>query len=133
MKAFVSAISCIQLGIAAAQTPPLVKEGTTHFHPEHTTGEAGFRRARKSCVPPPSSRTSRRWDFNGCATSPAARPPSARCCRDSPRSPRRNRAGSWLASLEALNPQRVVPAHGELADASVIGEYRDYLRALERI
>jgi glyoxylase-like metal-dependent hydrolase (beta-lactamase superfamily II) len=45
-----------------------------------------------------------------------------------------SRVGSWLASLDALDafrPQRLVPAHGELADASAIGEYRAYLTALQ--
>jgi glyoxylase-like metal-dependent hydrolase (beta-lactamase superfamily II) len=44
-----------------------------------------------------------------------------------------SRAGSWIASLEAmdaLRATRLVPAHGELADASIIGRYRDYLIAL---
>jgi glyoxylase-like metal-dependent hydrolase (beta-lactamase superfamily II) len=44
-----------------------------------------------------------------------------------------SRAGSWLASLDAmaaLGAQRLVPAHGELADASAIGQYRDYFTAL---
>jgi cyclase len=44
-----------------------------------------------------------------------------------------SRAASWLASLDALDAlraQRLVPAHGALADASAIGQYRDYLTAL---
>jgi glyoxylase-like metal-dependent hydrolase (beta-lactamase superfamily II) len=45
-----------------------------------------------------------------------------------------SRAGSWIASLEALDSfraVRLVPAHGPLADASIIGQYRDYLKALQ--
>jgi len=45
-----------------------------------------------------------------------------------------SRAGSWIASLEALEAfraVRLVPAHGPLADASIIGQYRDYLKALQ--
>jgi glyoxylase-like metal-dependent hydrolase (beta-lactamase superfamily II) len=45
-----------------------------------------------------------------------------------------SRAGSWIASLEALEGFRavhLVPAHGPLADASIIGQYRDYLKALQ--
>jgi glyoxylase-like metal-dependent hydrolase (beta-lactamase superfamily II) len=44
-----------------------------------------------------------------------------------------SRVGSWLASLDALDAlraQRLVPAHGALAEASAIGRYRDYLTAL---
>jgi len=45
-----------------------------------------------------------------------------------------SRAGSWIASLEALDALRavrLVPAHGPLAEASIIGQYRDYLKALQ--
>jgi glyoxylase-like metal-dependent hydrolase (beta-lactamase superfamily II) len=45
-----------------------------------------------------------------------------------------SRAGSWIASLEALDAlraARLVPAHGPLAEASIIGQYRDYLKALQ--
>jgi glyoxylase-like metal-dependent hydrolase (beta-lactamase superfamily II) len=45
-----------------------------------------------------------------------------------------SRADSWLASLDALDAfraARLVPAHGEMADASIIGQYRDYLKALQ--
>jgi glyoxylase-like metal-dependent hydrolase (beta-lactamase superfamily II) len=45
-----------------------------------------------------------------------------------------SRAGPWIASLEALEAfraVRLVPAHGPLADASIIGQYRDYLKALQ--
>jgi glyoxylase-like metal-dependent hydrolase (beta-lactamase superfamily II) len=44
-----------------------------------------------------------------------------------------SRSTTWLASLdamEALKAERVVPAHGEMTDASVIGAYRGYLQAL---
>jgi glyoxylase-like metal-dependent hydrolase (beta-lactamase superfamily II) len=44
-----------------------------------------------------------------------------------------SRAGSWLASLEAMDAfraLRLVPAHGPLADASIIGQYAGYLRDL---
>jgi glyoxylase-like metal-dependent hydrolase (beta-lactamase superfamily II) len=44
-----------------------------------------------------------------------------------------SRVGTWLASLDtmqAFGAQRVVPAHGEMTDASVIGQYRDYLAGL---
>jgi glyoxylase-like metal-dependent hydrolase (beta-lactamase superfamily II) len=45
-----------------------------------------------------------------------------------------SRVDSWLASLDALDAfraQRLVPAHGDLADASAIGRYRDYMAALQ--
>jgi len=44
-----------------------------------------------------------------------------------------SRVGSWLTSLDALDAlgaQRLVPAHGALADATAIKRYRDYLAAL---
>jgi glyoxylase-like metal-dependent hydrolase (beta-lactamase superfamily II) len=43
-------------------------------------------------------------------------------------------ARSWLASLDALDKldaSRVVPAHGDVTDASVIGAYRDFISALQ--
>jgi glyoxylase-like metal-dependent hydrolase (beta-lactamase superfamily II) len=43
-------------------------------------------------------------------------------------------ARSWLASLDELdklNARTVVGAHYPIADASLIGEYRDYLKALQ--
>lgn len=46
----------------------------THFHPEHTTGEAGLPPAAKSSAPRPSSRTSTRWACSGCRSSPAGLP-----------------------------------------------------------
>lgn len=44
-------------------------------------------------------------------------------------------ARSWIASLNELDTfgaRRVVPAHGVMTDASVIGAYRDYLVALQQ-
>src|SRR5262245_10166398 len=44
-----------------------------------------------------------------------------------------SRAGSWLASLEAMDAfraLRLVPAHGPVSDASIIGQYAGYLREL---
>jgi glyoxylase-like metal-dependent hydrolase (beta-lactamase superfamily II) len=41
---------------------------------------------------------------------------------------------TWLKSLEALDAfkaQRLVPAHGPLADASIIGQYRAYMKGLQ--
>ena len=164
----------------------------THFHPEHTTGEAGF---------PPSAKIIRataqqqdieemgmQWVQNFASRSPAIaevlqgitgfRKPaelfdkektvdlggvSVRLVRLGPGHTRgdtvffveqdrvlfsgdlvmsrlfpafatpQSRVGSWLASLDALDAfraQRLVPAHGALADASIIGQYRDYLTAL---
>jgi glyoxylase-like metal-dependent hydrolase (beta-lactamase superfamily II) len=164
----------------------------THFHPEHTTGEAGF---------PPSAKVVRaraqqqdieemgmKWVQNFASRSPVIaetlqgitgfRKPAelfdnektldlggvrVRLVRLGPGHTRgdtvffvepdrvlfsgdlamsrifpafatpQSRAGSWIASLDAmdaLGAQRLVPAHGELADASIIGRYRDYLTAL---
>ena len=45
-----------------------------------------------------------------------------------------SRVGSWLTSLdelEKLKPATVIGAHYPVTDASVIREYRDYLRALQ--
>jgi glyoxylase-like metal-dependent hydrolase (beta-lactamase superfamily II) len=45
-----------------------------------------------------------------------------------------SRADTWLKSLDALDalhPQRLVPSHGPLADASIIGQYRAYLKGLQ--
>ena len=45
-----------------------------------------------------------------------------------------SRADTWIASLDALEAfraVRLVPAHGPLADASIIGQYRDYLKGLQ--
>jgi glyoxylase-like metal-dependent hydrolase (beta-lactamase superfamily II) len=46
-----------------------------------------------------------------------------------------SRSDTWLKSLEALDAfhaQRLVPAHGPLADASIIGQYRDYMKGLQQ-
>ena len=45
-----------------------------------------------------------------------------------------SRSRSWLASLDqlsALKPRTVIGAHYPVTDASVIDEYRDYLKALQ--
>jgi glyoxylase-like metal-dependent hydrolase (beta-lactamase superfamily II) len=45
-----------------------------------------------------------------------------------------SRADTWLKSLDALDAlgaQRLVPSHGPLADASIIGQYRGYLKGLQ--
>jgi len=46
-----------------------------------------------------------------------------------------SRADTWLKSLDALDAlgaQRLVPSHGPLADASIIGQYRAYLKGLQQ-
>jgi glyoxylase-like metal-dependent hydrolase (beta-lactamase superfamily II) len=43
-------------------------------------------------------------------------------------------ARSWLMSLDVLDKfgaKRVVPAHGDMTDASVISAYRDFIRSLQ--
>jgi glyoxylase-like metal-dependent hydrolase (beta-lactamase superfamily II) len=43
-------------------------------------------------------------------------------------------AQAWLLSLNrltALRPEKIVGAHGEIGDAGMIGEWRDYLHALQ--
>jgi glyoxylase-like metal-dependent hydrolase (beta-lactamase superfamily II) len=43
-------------------------------------------------------------------------------------------ARSWLVALDRMDTYKatkLVPSHGELADASIIGAYRDYLKALQ--
>ena len=45
-----------------------------------------------------------------------------------------SRSDTWLTSLEALDAfkaQRLVPAHGPLADASIIGQYLAYIKSLQ--
>ena len=45
-----------------------------------------------------------------------------------------SRSDTWLKSLDALDAfhaQRLVPSHGPLADASIIGQYRSYLKDLQ--
>jgi glyoxylase-like metal-dependent hydrolase (beta-lactamase superfamily II) len=42
-----------------------------------------------------------------------------------------SRSDTWLKSLDALDElhaQRLVPSHGPLADASIIGQYRTYIK-----
>jgi len=46
-----------------------------------------------------------------------------------------SRSDTWLKSLDALDAfhaQRLVPSHGPLADASIIGQYRAYLKGLQQ-
>jgi hypothetical protein len=41
---------------------------------------------------------------------------------------------TWLASLDALdalNPLKVVGSHGEMGDATLISDYRSYLKTVE--
>lgn len=43
-------------------------------------------------------------------------------------------ARSWLVALDRMDTYKatkLVPSHGEMADASIIGAYRDYLKALQ--
>ncbi len=43
-------------------------------------------------------------------------------------------ARNWLVSLDrmdTLNAVKLVPSHGDVADAAIIGAYRDYLKALQ--
>ena len=165
----------------------------THFHPEHTTGEAGF---------PPGAKIIRaraqqqdidemgmQWVKNFASRSPVIaetlqgitgfRQPaelfdkektldlggvSVRLVRLGPGHTRgdtvffvdgdrvlfsgdlamsrlfpafatpQSRVGTWLAALDVLQSfgaLRVVPAHGEMVDASVIGQYRGYLAGLQ--
>ncbi|HEY1290946.1 MAG TPA: MBL fold metallo-hydrolase [Burkholderiales bacterium] len=45
-----------------------------------------------------------------------------------------SRSDTWLKSLDALDAlhaQRLVPSHGPLADASIIGQYRAYIKSLQ--
>jgi len=45
-----------------------------------------------------------------------------------------SRVSSWLTSLDALDAFRairLVPAHGHIADSSIIGEYRGYMKSLQ--
>jgi hypothetical protein len=45
-----------------------------------------------------------------------------------------SRSDTWLKSLDALDAfraQRLVPSHGPLAGASIIGQYRAYLKGLQ--
>jgi len=164
----------------------------THFHPEHTTGEAGFpasaKIVRAKTQQQDIEEMGMQWVQNFASRSPAIgevlrgfesfRKPaelfdtektidlggvSVRLLRLGPGHTRgdtvffveqdrvlfsgdlvmsqlypafatpQSRVASWLASLDALDAlraQRLVPAHGALADNSAIGRYRDYLTAL---
>ena len=42
---------------------------------------------------------------------------------------------AWLAALDtldAMKPARVVPSHGEMGDAAMIGDYRRFLVTVQR-
>lgn len=164
----------------------------THFHPEHTTGEAGFPASAKViralAQQQDVEEMGMKWVQNFASRSPAIaevlqgitgfRAPAevfetektvdlggvrVRLVRLGPGHTRgdtvffveedrvlfsgdlvmsrifpafatpQSRVTSWLASLDALDAfraQRLVPAHGELAEGSAIGQYRAYLQAL---
>jgi glyoxylase-like metal-dependent hydrolase (beta-lactamase superfamily II) len=164
----------------------------THFHPEHTTGEAGFPATAKIVRAAAQQRDieelGMQWVKNFADRSPAIaeslkgfarfRAPAelfeaektldlggvkVRLIRLGPGHTRgdtvffveedrvlfsgdlamsklfpafatpQSRVGSWLTSLDAmdgLKAQRLVPAHGELADGTLIGRYREYLKGL---
>lgn len=165
----------------------------THFHPEHTTGEAGFpptaRIIRAAAQQQDIEEMGMKWVQNFASRTPAIadvlqgftafRTPAelfereksldlggvtVRLVRLGPGHTRgdtvffvekdrvlfsgdlamsrlfpafatpQSRASSWLTSLDALDgfkAIRLVPAHGEMTDASIIGEYRGYLKALQ--
>ena len=165
----------------------------THFHPEHTTGEAGFpltaRIIRAAAQQEDIEEMGIKWVQNFASRSPVIaevlkgitsfRTPaelferekvldlggvSVRLVRLGPGHTRgdtvffvekdrvlfsgdlamsqlfpafatpQSRASSWLTSLDALDAfraLRLVPAHGEMTDASIIGEYRNYMKALQ--
>jgi glyoxylase-like metal-dependent hydrolase (beta-lactamase superfamily II) len=165
----------------------------THFHPEHTTGEAGFpdraRIIRAAAQQQDIEEMGMAWVKNFASRSPAIaevlqgitafRAPSeifdkektldlggvrVRMVRLGPGHTRgdtvffvendrvlfsgdlvmsrlfpafatpQSRTDSWLSSLDALDAfgaARLVPAHGEMADASIIGQYREYLKSLQ--
>jgi glyoxylase-like metal-dependent hydrolase (beta-lactamase superfamily II) len=45
-----------------------------------------------------------------------------------------SRYSQWFASLDrfdALKPRRIVPSHGPISDAAIIGAYRTYLKAVQ--
>ena len=164
----------------------------THFHPEHTTGEAGFPASAKviraAAQQQDIEEMGIQWVQNFASRSPAIaevlqgitafRAPAevfqtekmldlggvrVRLVRLGPGHTRgdtvffveqdrvlfsgdlvmsrlfpafatpQSRVGSWLASLDALDAfgaLRLVPAHGDMADAAIIGRYREYLTAL---
>jgi glyoxylase-like metal-dependent hydrolase (beta-lactamase superfamily II) len=164
----------------------------THFHPEHTTGEAGFPASAKviraAAQQQDIEEMGIQWVQNFASRSPAIaevlqgitafRTPAevfqtektldlggvrVRLVRLGPGHTRgdtvffveqdrvlfsgdlvmsrlfpafatpQSRVGPWLASLDALDAfgaLRLVPAHGDMADAAIIGRYREYLTAL---
>jgi glyoxylase-like metal-dependent hydrolase (beta-lactamase superfamily II) len=164
----------------------------THFHPEHTTGEAGFPASAKviraAAQQQDVEEMGMKWVQNFAGRSPAIaevlqgitgfRAPAevfetektldlggvrVRLVRLGPGHTRgdavffvevdrvlfsgdlamsrlfpafatpQSRVGTWLASLDAMDAfgaLRVVPAHGEMTDASVFGQYRSYLASL---
>ena len=166
---------------------------TTHFHPEHTTGEAGLpptaRLVRARAQQQDVDEMGMEWVKIFSGRSPVVadvlkgftsfRKPDelfdtektldlggvkVRCLRLGPGHTRgdvvfyveedrvlfsgdlamsgafpafatpQSRSDTWLKSLDALDAfhaQRLVPSHGPLADASIIGQYRDYLKGLQ--
>jgi len=167
---------------------------TTHFHPEHTTGEAGLPSTAKLIRPKAQQQDvdemGMEWVKIFSGRSPVVadvlkgftsfRKPDelfdsektldlggvkVRCLRLGPGHTRgdvvfyveedrvlfsgdlamsgafpafatpQSRADTWLKSLDALDAlgaQRLVPSHGPLADASIIGQYRAYLKGLQQ-
>src|ERR1051325_9437229 len=166
---------------------------TTHFHPEHTTGEAGLPSTAKLIRPKAQQQDvdemGMEWVKIFAGRSPVVgdvlqgftsfRKPDelfdteealdlggvkVRCVRLGPGHTRgdtvfyveedrvlfsgdlamsgafpafatpQSRSDTWLKSLDVLDTfraQRLVPSHGPLADASIIGQYRTYIRGLQ--
>lgn len=166
---------------------------TTHFHPEHTTGEAGLPQTAKLIRPRAQQQDvddmGMEWVKIFAGRSPVVgnvlqgftsfRKPDelfdteetldlggvkVRCVRLGPGHTRgdtvfyveedrvlfsgdlamsgafpafatpQSRSDTWLKSLDALDAlhaQRLVPSHGPLADASIIGQYRNYIKSLQ--
>src|ERR1044071_666472 len=166
---------------------------TTHFHPEHTTGEAGLPSTAKLIRPKAQQQDvdemGMEWVKIFAGRSPVVgdvlqgftsfRKPDelfdteealdlggvkVRCVRLGPGHTRgdtvfyveedrvlfsgdlamsgafpafatpQSRSDTWLKSLDVLDTfraQRLVPSHGPLADASIIGQYRSYIRGLQ--
>ena len=166
---------------------------TTHFHPEHTTGEAGLPPTAKLIRPKAQQQDvdemGMEWVKIFAGRSPVVgdvlqgftsfRKPDelfdtgealdlggvkVRCVRLGPGHTRgdtvfyveedrvlfsgdlamsgafpafatpQSRSDTWLKSLDVLDTfraQRLVPSHGPLADASIIGQYRTYIRGLQ--
>ncbi|HEY7238793.1 MAG TPA: MBL fold metallo-hydrolase [Burkholderiales bacterium] len=166
---------------------------TTHFHPEHTTGEAGLpptaRLVRARAQQQDVDEMGMEWVKIFAGRSPAVADllkgftsfrksdelfdsektldlggVKVRCLRLGPGHTRgdvafyveedrvlfsgdlamsgafpafatpQSRADTWLKSLDALDAlhaQRLVPSHGPLADVSVIGQYRGYIKGLQ--